>query len=208
MLRFEPFAFCHNSANGPWNYLAGKVNYTISTAICEIRDLRHCIPDLVRLLCLSSTAEKVGPSNVDHPEVGWVIRSARRLVEPPNPKKPTDLRGAAGVWNRKSGDRIRGCDGTRIHATNSLARVGGQSVTNVAALSFCPRFPNSAVLDPPWQCLAIDQPTTHRSFHTEPVAQLDSARLALTIQTLARNRMQLPRLFIALTEACLRDHGR
>ena len=41
-------------------------------------------------------------------EVGWVIGSARQLVEPPNPKKPTDLRGAVGVWNRESGDRIKG----------------------------------------------------------------------------------------------------
>jgi len=63
----------------------------------------------------------------------------RQLVEPPNPKKPTALRGAAGVWNRQSGNRIRGCDGARIHAADSLARVDSQSVTKAAALF--PFFP-------------------------------------------------------------------
>ena len=60
-----------------------------------------------------STVERVGPSNIDRSEVGRVIRLARQLSEPPNPKKPAASRGAAGVWNRKSGDRIRGCDGAR-----------------------------------------------------------------------------------------------
>jgi len=68
-----------------------------------------------------SAAEKMGPSNIDRSEVGWVTRSKRQLIEPPNPKKLTALRGAAGVWNRKSGDHIKGCDGARIHAADSLA---------------------------------------------------------------------------------------
>jgi len=137
-----------------------------------------------------------------------VIRSTRRLVEPPNPKKPTALRGAAGVWNRKSGNRIRGCDGTRIHATNSLARVGGQSVTNVAALSFCPHFPLCRAASP-WRRLAIDQSHHLNTSTTEPVTQFEGSGLD-PVGTIRhwRNRMQLPWLFIALTEACLRDHGR
>jgi hypothetical protein len=60
-----------------------------------------------------STVERVGPSKIDQSEVGRVIRLARRLAESPNSKKPTASRGAAGVWNHKSGDRIRGCDGAR-----------------------------------------------------------------------------------------------
>jgi hypothetical protein len=42
-----------------------------------------------------------------------VTRSMGQLIEPPDPKNPTALRGAAGVWNRKSGDHIKGCDGAR-----------------------------------------------------------------------------------------------
>jgi hypothetical protein len=38
---------------------------------------------------------------------------------------PLTVRGAVGVWNRESGDRIRGCDGARVRAADSLARVGG-----------------------------------------------------------------------------------
>jgi hypothetical protein len=37
-----------------------------------------------------------GKENVSQSEVGWVIRSARQLVEPPNPKKPTD--SARSSW--------------------------------------------------------------------------------------------------------------
>lgn len=77
-----------------------------------------------------------------------MIRSMRQLVEPPNPKKPTALRGAAGVWNRQSGNRIKGCDGARIHADDSLARVDSQSVTKAAA--FFLFFPlRSTVQDQP-----------------------------------------------------------
>jgi hypothetical protein len=45
------------------------------------------------------------------------------------------LRGAVGVWNCKSSDRIKGCDGARIHAVGSLAGANGWSITNVAAFS-------------------------------------------------------------------------
>ncbi len=53
------------------------------------------------------------------------------------------LRGGAGVWDRESGDRIKGCDGTWIHAVGSLAGAGGWNITNVAA------FPISAKILPP-----------------------------------------------------------
>jgi len=48
------------------------------------------------------------------------------------------LRGAVGVWNCESGDRIKGCDGTCLHAIGSLAGAGGWSITNVAAFSIFP----------------------------------------------------------------------
>jgi len=41
-------------------------------------------------------------------KVGWVIRKARRLVERPDPKKPTVLRGSVGVRHCESSDRIKG----------------------------------------------------------------------------------------------------
>jgi len=48
-------------------------------------------------------------------------------------KNRLTLRGGAGVWDRESGDRIKGCDGTWIHATGSLAGADGWNITNVAA---------------------------------------------------------------------------
>jgi Protein of Unknown function (DUF2784) len=48
------------------------------------------------------------------------------------------LRGAVGVWDRESGDHIKGCDGAWIHAISSLAGAGGWNITNVAAFSVFP----------------------------------------------------------------------
>ena len=67
-----------------------------------------------------------------------MTRSVGQLVEPPNPKKPTALRGAAGVWDRESGDHIKGCYGAWIYAIRSLAGAGGWNITNVAAFSVFP----------------------------------------------------------------------
>ena len=53
-----------------------------------------------------------------------MTRSARKLVEPPTLKKRTGSARAVGVWNRQSGDRIKGCEGACIHAS-SLTGVGG-----------------------------------------------------------------------------------
>jgi len=64
-----------------------------------------------------------------------VIRKAGRPAIRPDPKKPTNLRGDAGVWYRESGDRIKDRDGARIQVVDSLAGVGGWSVTNVAVFS-------------------------------------------------------------------------
>jgi hypothetical protein len=44
-----------------------------------------------------------------------VISSPGQLGGHPDPKKPTALREAAGVWDRESGDCIKGCDGARPH---------------------------------------------------------------------------------------------
>src|SRR5215471_11476986 len=55
-------------------------------------------------------------------------------------------RGTVGVWNCESGDYIKGCDGTCIHAVSSLAGADGWNITNVAAFFFvsaywfAPRF--------------------------------------------------------------------
>jgi hypothetical protein len=68
-----------------------------------------------------------------------VICSAGRPGERPNPKKPTALRGVVGVWNCESSDRIKGCDGARIHAVGSLAGANGWGVTNIAAFSIFQR---------------------------------------------------------------------
>jgi hypothetical protein len=72
----------------------------------------------------ASTAERIGPSNIDQSEVGWVIHLARQLVEPPNPKKPTAREEQLGFGTAKAVIASEGCDGTRIHAVGSLARAG------------------------------------------------------------------------------------
>jgi hypothetical protein len=58
-------------------------------------------------------------------EVGWVISSEGQPDEQPDLKKPTALRGAVGVWDRESGDRIKGCDGACVHAIGFLAGADG-----------------------------------------------------------------------------------
>jgi len=70
-----------------------------------------------------------------------VISSAGQPEEQPDLKKPTALRGVVGVWDRESGDRIKGCDGACVHAEGSLAGAGGWSITNVTAFTFFQRFP-------------------------------------------------------------------
>ena len=54
-----------------------------------------------------------------------MISSAGQPEEQPDLKKPTALRGAVGVWDRESGDCIKGCDGACLHAINSLAGADG-----------------------------------------------------------------------------------
>jgi hypothetical protein len=78
-----------------------------------------------------------------------VIRSASDLNGIQTRKNRLTLRGAVGVWNCESGDRIKGCDGTCIRAVDSLAGVGGWSITNVAAFSICRRNPSETGLFSP-----------------------------------------------------------
>ena len=52
-----------------------------------------------------------------------MIREAGRLANRPDPKKPTDLRGDAGVWYCESSNRIKDRDGARIYVVDSLAGV-------------------------------------------------------------------------------------
>ena len=68
-----------------------------------------------------------------------MICSTGRPDEQPDLKKPTALRGAVGVWNRESSDRIKGCDGACIHAVGSLAGADGWSITDVTAFIFFQR---------------------------------------------------------------------
>jgi hypothetical protein len=77
-------------------------------------------------MCSLSKAERVG-RNKKRP-----VRS--KLGDPilrgnpkgrPNLKKPTALRGAVGVRNRASGDRIKSRSGACCRAVNFLAEVGG-----------------------------------------------------------------------------------
>jgi hypothetical protein len=50
----------------------------------------------------ASTVERAGFNYVAGSEVDWVMRSARRLGERPDPKKPTALRGVSrGLEPRK-----------------------------------------------------------------------------------------------------------
>ena|SRR5437868_11083802 len=75
-----------------------------------------------RLTFAPSTIERVGSNKIGRPEVDWVISLVWQRTGPPNLKKPTTLRGVVGVWNRESGDYIRGRVGACFHAVRFLAR--------------------------------------------------------------------------------------
>ena len=81
-----------------------------------------------------------------------MICSAGQPEEQPDPKNRLFLRGAVGVWNCESSDRIKGCDGACIHAVGSLAGAGGWSITNVAAF---PVFP-APQFHPPLRYNSLD----------------------------------------------------
>jgi hypothetical protein len=55
-----------------------------------------------------STIERIGSSKISQSEVDWVISLAGQPVGYPDPKNPTALRGAVGVWDCESSGRIRG----------------------------------------------------------------------------------------------------
>jgi len=78
---------------------------------------------LLRLL--ASTVERVGSNKISQSEVDRVISEPGQPGEPSNLKKPTALRGVAGVWDRESGDYIKGRGGACYHAVGSLAGAGG-----------------------------------------------------------------------------------
>ena len=67
-----------------------------------------------------------------------MICSAGNLKSNQTRKNRLLLRGTVWVWNCESGDYIKGCDGTCIHAVGSLAGADGWSITNVAAFPFSP----------------------------------------------------------------------
>ena len=71
-----------------------------------------------------------------------MIRCSEAIRGTPRPEK-TDrfCEEPVGVRDCESSDRIKGCDGTCIRAVDSLAGVGGWSITNVTAftISSCQR---------------------------------------------------------------------
>jgi hypothetical protein len=69
--------------------------------------------------------ERIGSNKISQSEVDWVIGPAGQLAGPPNPKKPTTLRGVVGVWNCESSDYIRGRDGACFHAVGFFAGASG-----------------------------------------------------------------------------------
>ena len=88
--------------------------------------LKNGIDNLrVAVKVASVDGRKVGSNKISHTEVGWVSGSTGRLGGHPDLKKPTALRGVAGVWDCESSDHIRGCDGACFHAVGSLAGAGG-----------------------------------------------------------------------------------
>ena len=65
-----------------------------------------------------------------------MIRCSEAIRGTPGPEKTDGLcEEPVGVRDRESGGRIKGCDGTCIRAVNSLAGVGGWSITNVTAFT-------------------------------------------------------------------------
>jgi hypothetical protein len=76
------------------------------------------------------------------------------------------LRGEAGVWDRESGDRIKGCDGACIHAVGSLAGADSWSITKVAAFSIFWRSIFSDLPEAP-QTRAVLEPQFLTDFNSD-----------------------------------------
>ena len=75
-----------------------------------------------------------------------MICSAGQPEEQPDPEKITVSASSSWVWNCESGDRIKKCDGACIHPVDSVAEVGGWSITNVAAFPILRRTMYSYLL--------------------------------------------------------------
>ena len=69
------------------------------------------IYQLTVYLCPRRRLKGLVKTKVGRSKVSWVISSMGQPEERPDPKKPTAQRGAVGVWNCESGDRIKGRDG-------------------------------------------------------------------------------------------------
>jgi hypothetical protein len=65
-----------------------------------------------------------------------VTGKLRQLGEPPDPKKPTVLRGSAGVWNCESSGHIEGRDGACLHALEIAENEGMATSTGRSDFSF------------------------------------------------------------------------
>ena len=62
-------------------------------------------------------AEKIGLSNINQSEVGRVTRSARHLVEPPNPKKRLPCEEQLGFGTAKA---VIASGAATVHASTLL----------------------------------------------------------------------------------------
>ena len=96
--------------------------------------IRSLATGLANTVC--SKESDIGRHSLVCSRLGDSLDEATR--SPPNPRKPTALPGAAGIGAAKAVIASGGCDGARIRAADSLARVGSQSVTKAAALFFFP----------------------------------------------------------------------
>ena len=67
-----------------------------------------------------------------------MITTSEAIRWRPEPEKTDGLcEEQVGVRDYESSDRIKGCDGTCVHAVGSLAGAGGWSITNVTAFPIC-----------------------------------------------------------------------
>jgi hypothetical protein len=96
-----------------------------STPVQNICDARHCIPDFEGLRLPASTAEKVSENKtlLIRSRLGDPLGEATRRATKPE-KTDRLCEEQLGFGTAKAVIASEGCDGTRIHAANSFARVG------------------------------------------------------------------------------------
>ena len=79
----------------------------------------------LHLKLLSSTAERAWQRTKLPVRSRLGDQSDRVTDWATKPEKTYDSARSVGVWNCESSDRIKGCDGARVHAVSFLAGAGG-----------------------------------------------------------------------------------